>query len=103
QLDPTRTCAIYATSMPRPTDRATTYALAIRVDGSGHAWVAGATRSLDCPTINQLQPATVDRGSNSTTSEDAFVTKMSATGVPVDFSTTFGGSGDDEGRALALW
>ena len=57
----------------------------IAVDGSGNVYVSGSTTSTDFPTANPFQAANAG-------SDDAFVTKFSATGSAV-YSTYLGGSG----------
>ena len=57
----------------------------IAVDGSGNVYVSGSTDSTDFPTANPFQAANAG-------SDDAFVTKFSATGSAV-YSTYLGGSG----------
>ena len=61
---------------------------AIAVDDAGNAYVTGRTSSGDFPMANPLQPA--NNGGS-----DAFVTKISADGSALVYSTYLGGSGDD--------
>jgi uncharacterized repeat protein (TIGR01451 family) len=73
--------------------------IAIAADGS--IVLAGSTRSPDFPLHLPLQAAC--RGdAPGQCSEDAFVTRLSADGSALLFSTYFGGSGDDAARALAV-
>lgn len=67
----------------------------IAVDSSGNAYVTGYTGSVDFPTLNALQP------SYGGATVDAFVTKIGPTGALL-YSTYLGGSGNDEGNAIAL-
>ncbi|MBW1981852.1 MAG: SBBP repeat-containing protein [Deltaproteobacteria bacterium] len=67
---------------------------AIAVDGSGCAYVIGQTYSSDFPTYNAYQ---VDQGD-----VDVFVTKLSAGGNALVYSTYLGGSSTDDGRAIAV-
>jgi hypothetical protein len=67
---------------------------AIAVDGAGNAYVTGWTTSTNFPTANPLQPSN-DGG------EDAFVAKLSPSGA-LNYSTYFGGSGDDQGYGIAV-
>ncbi len=73
--------------------------LGIAVDASGHAYVTGYTPSFDFPTANPLQP-----GNNSTSTNplDAFITKFSATGSSLVYSTYLGGSSIDVGQDIAV-
>jgi hypothetical protein len=69
---------------------------AIAVDGSGQAYVTGETSSTDY----DVRP-----GAFQTTNGgglDVFVTKLNATGTALVYSTYIGGSGDDEGNAIAV-
>jgi hypothetical protein len=69
---------------------------AIAVDGSGNAYVTGYTESTDYD---------VTPGAFQTTnggSRDVFVTKLNATGTALVYSTYIGGSGGDEGNAIAV-
>jgi hypothetical protein len=69
-------------------------ALALAVNDSGNAYVAGQTESTDFPTENPYQ---THQGSR-----DAFVMKLSAAGDSLLYGTFLGGSGIDNGRAVAV-
>jgi hypothetical protein len=74
----------------------TDVANAIAVDpSSGDAVVTGVTRSTDFPTANAVQ-ATNHGG------YDAFVTRLTADGSAMVYSTYVGGSGYDEGFGIAV-
>jgi hypothetical protein len=66
---------------------------AIAVDSSGSAYVAGATASLDFPVYNPLQFANARPASSTLT--NGFVSKFSADGQSLVYSTYLGGSGGD--------
>ena len=68
----------------------------IAVDGSGNAYVTGWTASTNLPTLSPYQ-ATLQGGSM-----DAFVTKLSADGDILIYSTYLGGGGGDEGYGIAV-
>ncbi|MBI3872081.1 MAG: SBBP repeat-containing protein [candidate division Zixibacteria bacterium] len=68
----------------------------IAVDASGSAYVTGETRSYDFPTQNPYD-ATHNGGVY-----DAFVTKLSAAGNALVYSTFLGGSADDRGFGIAV-
>ncbi len=70
---------------------------AIAVDSNGNAYVTGTTDSADFPTLSAFQGALAGEGS-----QDAFVTKLNAAGSALVYSTYLGGSGLDEGRAIAV-
>jgi hypothetical protein len=63
----------------------------IALDGSGNAYVTGNTFSTNYPTLNAAQAAPGG-------SLDAFVTKLSADGAALVYSTYLGGSGIENGR-----
>jgi hypothetical protein len=67
----------------------------IAVDSSGQAYVTGYTTSTNFPLANPIQPT---YGGN----QDAFVSKLSATGVALVFSTYLGGHDVDTGTGIAV-
>lgn len=67
----------------------------IVLDAPGNAYVAGRTSSTNFPT---LAPAQMSNGGNS----DAFVTKVSASGDALVYSTYLGGAGEDVGQGIAI-
>jgi len=67
----------------------------VAVDGAGNAYLTGSTNSTNFPTVAPLQ-STPGGGT------DAFVAKVNADGSALVFSTYLGGSGDDQGFAIAL-
>jgi hypothetical protein len=71
-------------------------AMGITIDASGCAFVTGYTESSDFPTLNPFQ---TDKGYI-----DAFVTKLSATGNALVYSTYLGGeqSGFDQAGNIAI-
>jgi RHS repeat-associated protein len=72
-------------------------AAGVGLDAAGEAFVTGRTSSTNFPTAGgPFQPAS-GGGSN-----DAFVTKLSAAGTTLVYSSYLGGSGDDEGTAVAV-
>lgn len=72
------------------------YGVGIAVDSAGNAYVTGLTLSTDFPTANAIQP-TYNGGA-----EDAFVTKLNATGSALVYSTYVGGTGEDSGFGIAV-
>jgi hypothetical protein len=65
----------------------------IAVDGAGHVWVVGTTESSDFPTYGTPLPSGAPA--------DVFVARYDSSGTLLWLST-FGGSGEDDGRAIAL-
>ncbi|HSF07063.1 MAG TPA: SBBP repeat-containing protein [Methylomirabilota bacterium] len=79
-------------------------AFGIAVDGNGRAHVAGGTRSIDFPIASALQalPGGGTCGTPPVDCRDAFVTRLSALGNVLEYSTFLGGSNDDNANAIAL-
>jgi len=71
------------------------YSRSIAVDSAGSAHVVGYTDSTDFPVKNALYPTLNGP-------EDAFVTKLSASGNALVYSTYLGGSGSDYGQGVAV-
>jgi len=67
----------------------------ITVDASGDAYVGGFTSSNNFPTANALQPALAG-------ASNAFIAKFNASGSALVYSTYLGGSGSDDGFAVAV-
>jgi len=68
----------------------------VAVDGSGNAYVTGATYSVDFPTQNPLQPYYGGEYS------DAFVAKLNPSGSALVYSTYLGGRQADGGYGIAV-
>ncbi len=69
--------------------------IAIAVDGEGNAHVTGYTKSLDFPLENPFQNKHGD-------GDDAFVTKFSADGSALVYSTYLGGRDGDHGNDITV-
>jgi hypothetical protein len=67
----------------------------IAVDSLGRAYVAGDTSSTDFPVLSPIQ-------AHLGGAQDAFVTKLSATGNALFFSTYLGGTADDVANSIRL-
>jgi hypothetical protein len=81
--------------------------LGVAADGSGAAYVTGSTRSTDFPTINPLDnPNSIPVANAPILSllgqQNAFISKFSADGSGLLFSAYLGGSGTDQGNAIAI-
>jgi hypothetical protein len=92
-FNPTGTALVYSTFLGG--DGFET-ANAVATDGSGNAYVAGSTGSLNFPLANAFQ-ASLSEG---IFGSDAFVTKFSSTGA-LAYSTYLGGDGGDTGYGIA--
>jgi Beta-propeller repeat len=75
-------------------------AAGIAVDSAGNVYVAGFTQSVDFPKVNQISGAC--NGGCSSGGEHAFVTKISASGKLLLYSSYLGGSGGDQGNGIAV-
>ncbi|MCP5102634.1 MAG: hypothetical protein GY950_04610 [bacterium] len=67
----------------------------LAVDGNGCAYVTGSTQSSDFPTQNAFQDQRDE-------DFDGFVTKLSAAGNSLVYSTYLGGRADDYAKAIAV-
>lgn len=72
----------------------------IGIDGSGNAYIAGGTASQNFPTVKAFQSSRA--ASNDLFTVDAFVTKLSADGSQLLYSTYAGGSKNDAATAIAV-
>jgi hypothetical protein len=87
KLNPEGSALLYSTYVGGSGDDE---ALGMAIDDSGHAYIVGSTSSLDFPTTEGAFQRSFAGGNT-----DAFVTKLSADGSALAFSTYLGGSGDD--------
>lgn len=71
----------------------------ITVDSTGAAYITGNSSSTDFPVVSGFQ--STNRGGTQLPM-DAFVAKLNPTGTALVYSTFFGGSGDDIGRAITV-
>ena len=93
KLNPTGSALVYSTYLGGSTADT---GQGIAVDSSGNAYVTGLTNSLDFPTTaGAVQTAFGG-------AQDAFMTKVNATGSGLVYSTYLGGSGTDFGNAIAV-
>ena len=67
----------------------------VAVDGSGNLYVTGWTEAPNFPVVGPVQPAS--RGG-----VDAFVAKLNPSGSQLLYATYIGGSGTDQGSAIAV-
>jgi hypothetical protein len=96
KVDASGSSLVYSTYLGGSLDDA---AYGVAVDSNGDAYVTGTTESPDFPTANAIQPS-LGLGTNS--SYDAFVTEMNPAGNGLVYSTYLGGTGDDQGNAIAV-
>lgn len=71
------------------------YGRGIAIDDAGNAYVAGQTSSPNFPLAHAFQASLGG-------SQDAFVAKLNSSGNGLIFSTYLGGSGVDDGNAIAV-
>lgn len=100
KLNATGSVAVYSTYLG---GRGWDSGFGIAVDSAGNAYVTGSTLSTDFPTTTgafqrtlRVNPADPD------SSEDAFVTKLNATGSALVYSTYLGGPDVDWGVRIAV-
>ncbi|CAN5243666.1 hypothetical protein BH11PSE14_BH11PSE14_14630 [soil metagenome] len=72
--------------------------IGLAIDGSGNAYVVGQTTSTNFPTVSPIQAA----NGSATGLADVFVSKISAGGTALLYSTYLGGAGDDFGNDIAV-
>jgi hypothetical protein len=70
------------------------YGRGIAVDASGNAYVAGQTASTNFPLVGQYQ--------GDQPGSDVFLAKLNAAGTALLYSTYLGGTGSDDGKAVAV-
>ncbi len=76
------------------------YGMAVALDSNGEAYVTGSTYSIDFPTTPGTFQTTNKAGANGV---NTFVTKLSADGKSLLYSTYLGGSGpSDNGRGISV-
>lgn len=78
------------------------YGTAIAADSSGNAYVTGTTQSTDFPTSHPFQGTNNEGSSPGGSTGDAFVSKISADGSTLIYSTFLGGTGFDQGNGIAV-
>jgi len=98
KLNATGTALIYSTYLRAVSSGGSPVvgSAAIAVDGSGNAYVTGFTYSTNFPTTSGAFQTTLGGV------DDAFVTKLNATGTALIYSTYLGGSDEDFGYGLAV-
>ena len=74
------------------------YGDGVALDGSGGAAVTGATRSADFPVTAGAYDTTIGAGN----AVDVFVAKVSPSGGSLEYGTFLGGTGGDQGHAIAV-
>jgi hypothetical protein len=92
KLNPTGSALVYSTYLGGSSYEIGT---AIAADSAGDAYVIGWTGSPDFPTKNPIQANYAGGG-------DAFIAKLNPSGTALTYSTYLGGSGEDNGNAIAV-
>ena len=69
----------------------------IAIDNLGNAYVTGSTASVNFPIINEFQ-----EGVGLGLPDDVFVSKVSSSGMFLDFSATIGGVGNESGNGIVI-
>src|SRR6266480_753734 len=97
KLNPTGSALVYSTYLGGNNSEV---GYGIAVDSAGNAFVTGNTNSSNFPTTpTAVQPTF---GGDVSNGGDAFVTQLDAAGSALLYSTYLGGSGLDEGSAIAV-
>jgi hypothetical protein len=97
KLDPAGAALVYSTHLGRITCVFLVRCLGLAADGSGSAYVVGATASPAFPTTPGAFDTTFSGGPL-----DAFVTRLNPSGAALIYSTFLGGSSPDGATAIAL-
>ena len=93
KLNATGSALLYSTYLGGSGDE---QGMGIALDTLGNAYVTGSTSSTNFPTTPGAFQTAFAGGLS-----DAFVTKLNATGAALLYSTYLGGTGDDQGLAIA--
>jgi len=93
KLDPSGSSLAYSTFLA---GTSTDHGNAIAVDGAGSAYASGFTLSSDFPTTSGAFQT------SRSGPQDAFVSKLNASGSALVYSTLLGGSGPDHGNGVAV-
>src|SRR5262249_25948411 len=97
KINPSGTALIYSTYLGGSNDE---IGKSIAVDSAGNAYVTGDTSSANFPTQNAWQPTY--SGAGGAYPHEAFVTKLSANGSSLVYSTYLGGSNGEQGNGIAV-
>lgn len=104
ELNPTGSALVYSTflggSVGAQSGPAQQFGTGIALDSSGNVYVTGSTTTTDFPVTSGAFQTTF--GGASDGFGDAFVTKLSASGSALIYSTYLGGSADDFGSSIAV-
>jgi Beta-propeller repeat/Abnormal spindle-like microcephaly-assoc'd, ASPM-SPD-2-Hydin len=92
KLDPTGSSLVYADYLGGNSDD---YAIGLALDSSNNVYVTGSTTSTNFPTVNPYQSTALGPYTG-------FVSKISADGSTLVYSTYLGGSGFDEPASIAV-
>jgi hypothetical protein len=106
KLNPTGTALLYSTFLGGRGNEGGFDSGGIAVDAAGNAYVTGATRSANFPTVSAFQTiyggGTCGVPPNTFPCGDAFVTKLNPAGSALVYSTYLGGSAEDDSRGIAV-
>ncbi|MCA1684026.1 MAG: SBBP repeat-containing protein, partial [Actinobacteria bacterium] len=100
KLNPSGSALVYATYLGGTGEEPVNGDVRLALDGSGAAYVVGATKSIDFPVANPITGGGVLKGLT-----DAFVTKLDPFGSALVYSTYLGGAagyGADVGEVVAV-
>jgi beta propeller repeat protein len=92
KIDPAGATVVYSTYLG---GGGTDQGFGVAVDAAGQAYLAGATDSLDFPTVNGALPAPLGN-------TDGYLAKLSSTGAALLYATFAGGSQNDYATGVAV-
>jgi hypothetical protein len=95
KLNPTGTALIYSVTIGGSGADITEFVNGVAVDSSNRAYITGATDSNTFPLENPIYP---DKKGE----QDVFISRLNQAGTAFEFSTYFGGNGNDIGNSIAV-
>ncbi|HVX12138.1 MAG TPA: NF038129 family PEP-CTERM protein [Pirellulales bacterium] len=106
KLNTDGTGVVYSTYLgPAIATDLNTVGTSIALDAAGEAYVTGYTDAPGLPAVNAVQPSlgpSAEQGPIQTSTYDAFVAKLNASGSALIFSTYLGGGLNDYGNSIAV-
>ena len=102
KLDPSGSQLVYSTLLGGSSTTTQERLLAMALDSQHRVYVTGSTDSRDFPIHNAFQPTAANRLCGAGPCPHAFVTRLSADGTSLSFSTYLGGKSSEEGDGIAV-
>lgn len=95
KLDPTGTSLIYSVTLGGGGVNTTDFVTSVVVDNCNRAYITGATDSKTFPLQIPIYP-------DKQREQDVFISRLNPEGTDFEFSTYFGGNGNDIGNGIAV-